>query len=141
MKLNHEAKSLGDAFNLSDNIQNRITATIMYEFINRQYQIEHLYDDVDDAPLELTTTSGMLEACINKASGAAEKLYTVWEFAKIEMLKRDKNKIREFVGIMSLAAMTYSLVDKDYEKFCTKFSKGLDGAKTDFFNSHNDEDE
>ncbi len=140
MKLNHEAKSLGDAFNLSDNIQNRITATILYEFINRQYQMENLFDDEDDAPLELTTTSGALEACINKASGAAEKLYTVWEFAKMEMLKRDKKNTHQFIGLMSLAAITYSFVNRDYDKFCDRLSKGLGEARSNFFNSHDDDE-
>lgn len=141
MKLNHEAKTLGDAFHLPEDVQNRISATVLYEIVDKQFKLENLFDDVDDAPLEMRTTSGLLESCLNRASGAAEKLYMMWEFAKIEHLKNNKNRFKDFMGLLSIATITYAMTDKNYENFCKRFSSGLSDAKREFLNSKDDDDE
>lgn len=134
MKLNHNSQSLGQAFNLSDEQQNKITATIFYEIIDSNMKIEELFDSPDEAPRELTTLSGTMEACLNRVTTASEKLYTVWELGKIDNLKNTDNEkdSAHFMQLMAVTTMMYMSCNKDYEKFVQKFSKGIQGARDKF---------
>lgn len=120
ISLNHEARSIGGAFGVSDERKSEIEATIFYEIIDSMMLVQSLFDDVDEAPVNLRAKSGWVEKVLDQMQTEEERLYSMWETCKIDHLTDNDEKAKMFLALMS---MQYKMVNGDRDKFIKLFVK------------------
>ena len=126
VKFDHTAGNINRSLNISDERCDELDALVIYNIINQGMMIRQLFDNPDDAPANMRTKTGVLERCFESTANEAERVYLVWEYAKIDM-RIDKDV--KLQAIMSGMAMLYDLVNGDEDKFVKKFVSFKNKAK------------
>lgn len=121
MVLNHNVNTMGEAMGVNKDRQDVITASVFYEIVNNDYQVQALYDDPKEAPREMVTTSGVLQKALLRVSNEEEKMYLVWEFSKTDTIRNSRKLSNHFDKMLQAVAMIFLMCDKDYNKFVKKF--------------------
>lgn len=82
MNLNfqHNESQLHRAFNVTDEQRKYIMHNIIFETINTYIQVYRLYDDWDDAPVEMTSNTALLEKIAKRLEKPADLLYMIYTF-------------------------------------------------------------
>lgn len=103
LKLDHTKKSLNEAFGLSDFDEHYVKTAIVFETISNHIKVRDLYDSPDEAPAEMTSTSGVLEAVLKHATSQEMRDYMLLMFkagfhsvshslAELESAKEEKEE-------------------------------------------------
>jgi hypothetical protein len=129
LKFNHEGSTMGAAMGLERNQEAVLLGNMFYEIVNRDFIMHDLYDNPEEAPIELRTTSGLLESCLKRCSTENERTFTIWEFSKTDFLRSTENKNLE--GMLQAVMMIYMMSDKKRDKFIEKFKDFHDKAHRD----------
>ena len=126
VKFDHTAGNINRSLNISDERCDQLDALVMYSIINQAMMIRQLFDDPKDAPANMRTKTGVLERCFESTVNEAERIYLVWEYAKID-LRLDKDQ--KLQAIMSGMTMLYEAVNGDEDRFINKFVSFKNKAK------------
>lgn len=126
VKFNHTSGNIHRSLNITDERCDQLDALVMYNIINQGMMIRQLFDSPDDAPANMRTKTGVLERCFESANNEAERIYLVWEYAKIDIRIDNDQKLQ---AIMSGMAMLYEAVNGDEDRFIEKFISFKNKAK------------
>jgi hypothetical protein len=121
VQLNHNSSTMGEAMGISKDRQDVITASVFFEIVNNDYQVMSLYDDPEEAPREMVTTSGVLQKALSRVSNEQERMYMIWEFAKTDTVRNSKMS-DHFDKMLQAVSMIFMMCDKDYNKFVKRFT-------------------
>lgn len=115
-KFKHEEENIHKALCLEDDIRDGVREKIFFCTFSNALVVEELYDDLDDAPVQLKTVTGILEKAIGLATEkeydllllqfhnfhelaeAAYKHYRVINDKNIDRELKTKMKILEMLG-------------------------------------------
>lgn len=122
VKFNHEHETFEKSLGISTERADFLTASVFYEMINHAYLIDKLFDDSDDAPRNMVTKTGVLEKAFEETVSEEERIFTTWEYAKIDRLGDEKSSV--------LAGMTmlFQFCNTDREEFIKKYKHFKDEA-------------
>ena len=138
VKFDHTSGNIPRSLNITDERSDQLDALVMYNIINQGMMIRQLFDSPDDAPANMRTKTGVLERCFESTNNEAERIYLVWEYAKLD-IRLDKDV--KLQAIMSGMAMLYDAVNGDEDKFVEKFVSFKNKAKGMMSASDEDDDE
>lgn len=138
VKFDHTSGNINRSLNITDERSDQLDALVMYNIINQGMMIRQLFDSPDDAPANMRTKTGVLERCFESTNNEAERIYLVWEYAKLD-IRLDKDV--KLQAIMSGMAMLYDAVNGDEDKFVEKFVSFKNKAKGMMSASDEDDDE
>lgn len=134
VNFNHEAREISKSLNIDEKRSTQLDAMLIYNIINQEMMVRNLFDDQEEAPINLRTKTGLLERCFENTKCEEERVYLVWEYAKLDMRLKDDNKLQ---AVMTGMAMLYEVVNGDEQAFIKKFVSFRDKAKD--MNEDNDE--
>lgn len=138
VQFDHTSGNINRSLNITDERSDQLDALVMYNIINQGMMIRQLFDTPDDAPANMRTKTGVLERCFESTNNEAERIYLVWEYAKLD-IRLDKDV--KLQAIMSGMAMLYDAVNGDEDKFVEKFVSFKNKAKGMMSASDEDDDE
>ena len=138
VRFDHTSGNIPRSLNITDERSDQLDALVMYNIINQGMMIRQLFDNPDDAPVNMRTKTGVLERCFESTNNEAERIYLVWEYAKLD-IRLDKDV--KLQAIMSGMAMLYDAVNGDEDKFVEKFVSFKNKAKGMMSSSDEDDDE
>lgn len=138
VKFDHTSGNIPRSLNITDERSDQLDALVMYNIINQGMMLRQLFDTPDDAPANMRTKTGILERCFESTNNEAERIYLVWEYAKLD-IRLDKDV--KLQAIMSGMAMLYDAVNGDEDKFVEKFVSFKNKAKGMMSASDEDDDE
>jgi hypothetical protein len=117
VQFNHEEKTFEQSLGITTDRADYLTASVFYEMINHAYLIDKLFDNSDDAPRNMVTKTGILEKAFEDTVNEAERIFTTWEYAKIDHLEDDKNNV--FAGM----TMLFQVCGTDKDEFVKRFAQ------------------
>lgn len=126
VQFDHTSGNIPRSLNITDERSDQLDALVMYNIINQGMMLRQLFDSPDDAPANMRTKTGVLERCFESTNNEAERIYLVWEYAKLDV-RLDKDV--KLQAIMSGMAMLYDAVNGDEDKFVEKFVSFKNKAK------------
>ena len=138
VQFDHTSGNIPRSLNITDERSDQLDALVMYNIINQGMMIRQLFDNPDDAPANMRTKTGVLERCFESTNNEAERIYLVWEYAKLDIRLDKDHKLQ---AIMSGMAMLYDAVNGDEDKFVEKFVSFKNKAKGMMNSSDDDSDE
>lgn len=138
VQFDHTSGNIPRSLNITDERSDQLDALVMYNIINQGMMIRQLFDSPDDAPANMRTKTGVLERCFESTNNEAERIYLVWEYAKLDV-RLDKDV--KLQAIMSGMAMLYDAVNGDEDKFVEKFVSFKNKAKGMMSGSDENDDE
>lgn len=129
INFDHSQKSLNLAIGIDDERSDELDAIVFFSIIDQSVLAESLFDNPDDAPVNMRTKTGMMERMLEHGSTEAEIIYLAMQFSKVD---RDMDfKSSGVHGFLSGLAMMYEAVDGDCDKFVKKFIKYKEKAKAE----------
>lgn len=129
IKFDHSQNSLNLAIGIDDERSDVLDAIVFFSIIDQSVLAESLFDNPDDAPVNMRTKTGMMERMLEHGSTEAEIIYLAMQFSKVD---RDMDfKSSGVHGFLSGLAMMYEAVDGDCDKFVKKFIKYKEKAKAE----------
>jgi len=137
VQFDHTSGNIPRSLNITDERSDQLDALVMYNIINQGMMIRQLFDNPDDAPVNMRTKTGVLERCFESTNNEAERIYLVWEYAKLDV-RLDKDV--KLQAIMSGMAMLYDAVNGDEDKFIEKFVSFKNKAKGMMSGSDDDDE-
>lgn len=137
VQFDHTSGNIPRSLNITDERSDQLDALVMYNIINQGMMIRQLFDNPDDAPVNMRTKTGILERCFESTNNEAERIYLVWEYAKLDV-RLDKDV--KLQAIMSGMAMLYDAVNGDEDKFIEKFVSFKNKAKGMMSGSDDDDE-
>jgi len=137
VQFDHTSGNIPRSLNITDERSDQLDALVMYNIINQGMMIRQLFDSPDDAPANMRTKTGVLERCFESTNNEAERIYLVWEYAKLDV-RLDKDV--KLQAIMSGMAMLYDAVNGDEDKFIEKFVSFKNKAKGMMSGSDDDDE-
>lgn len=137
VQFDHTSGNIPRSLNITDERSDQLDALVMYNIINQGMMIRQLFDSPDDAPANMRTKTGVLERCFESTNNEAERIYLVWEYAKLDV-RLDKDV--KLQAIMSGMAMLYDAVNGDEDKFVEKFVSFKNKAKGMMSGSDDDDE-
>ena len=137
VQFDHTSGNIPRSLNITDERSDQLDALVMYNIINQGMMIRQLFDNPDDAPANMRTKTGVLERCFESTNNEAERIYLVWEYAKLDV-RLDKDV--KLQAIMSGMAMLYDAVNGDEDKFVEKFVSFKNKAKGMMSGSDDDDE-
>ena len=139
VKFDHTQDSLNLAIGIDDERSDELDAIVFFSIIDQAFLAESLFDNPDDAPVNMRTKTGMMERMFEQGSTEAERIYLAMQFGKID---RDMDfKSSGVHKFLSGLAMIYEGVDGDHDKFIKKFIKFKNEAKAKYESSLSDEED
>ena len=138
VQFDHTSGNIPRSLNITDERSDQLDALVMYNIINQAMMLRQLFDSPDDAPINMRTKTGVLERCFESTNNEAERIYLVWEYAKLD-IRLDKDV--KLQAIMSGMAMLYDAVNGDEDKFVEKFVSFKNKSKGMMSSSDEDDDE
>lgn len=127
VKFNHEAGNMGLAMGIDDHRTDELDALVLFTMIDQTMMVESLFDDEDDAPFNLRTKTGLMEALFEDSNNEAERLYLVFEYSKLDQhMTHNHAGFKDFMRGLTLL---YKGADGDKEKFIEKFINYKNEAK------------
>jgi len=130
IKFDHSQDSLHLAIGIDDERSDELDAIVFFSIIDQSVLTESLFDNPDDAPINMRTKTGMMERMFEKGSTEAERIYLAMQFSKID---RDMDFESSGVhGFLAGLTMMYEAVDGDCDKFLRKFIKYKEKAKAEY---------
>lgn len=126
VQFDHTKGNINRSLGITDDRSDELDAIVMYNMINQAMMIRQLFDNPKDAPDNMRTKTGVLERCFESTNNEAERVYLVWEFAKLDMRLDSDTKVQ---AIMSGMTMLYDAVNGDEDKFVEKFVSFKNKAK------------
>ena len=138
VQFNHNERNINRSLNITDERSDELDAIVMYNIINQTMMIRQLFDNPDDAPKNMRTKTGVLERCFESTNNEAERIYLVWEYAKLDMRVDKDVKLQ---AVLSGMALLYDAVNGDEETFIEKFVNFKNKAKDIASSSDDDDDE
>jgi hypothetical protein len=100
-KMDHSKESLEKAMGLSFYQMNYVSTVVLFERLSSHIMVKELYDHHDEAPLELTTMTGLLELSLARLTTVPEQAYLLLMYRDLyrqinkdldDMEKADKAK-------------------------------------------------
>jgi hypothetical protein len=139
VKFDHTQESLHLALGIDDERSDALDAIMFFCIIDQNILRDSLFDDPDEAPMNMRTKTGILEKAFDEAKNEPERIYLSMEYGKIDTdLDNDNNGIRTFMkGLL----MMYEGVDGNLHKFISKFISYKNKAKKAFENSCDEDDD
>lgn len=121
IKFDHSADTLQKSLGISDERADILSATYFFESINKNFLVKELFDNPDEAPSNLTTKTGVLEAVFEDCETEEERLYVTWDGARHESYLKTNPKYE--TAFLHMVTLTYALAEKDREKFIEIYKK------------------
>lgn len=140
VKFDHSEPNIAVAMGIDEHRSDVLDAIIFYTLIDQQMMAESLFDNLEEAPLNLTTKTGLLETLFESSKNEAERIYMSLEYSKIDQYMQ--NKARGFREFMASLHMLYQGTDGNKDKFISKFLSVKANAKAAYeAGKYNEEDE
>lgn len=119
VKFDHTMENMGLALGISDERADELDGTIFFTMIDQTKMVESLFDDPDDAPLNLVTKTGLMETLFEHSKNEAERIYLTFEYSKVDQhMEHNAKGIKNFLAGLHLL---YQGVDGNKQKFVEKF--------------------
>lgn len=129
IKFDHSQDSLHLALGIDDERSDELDAIVFFSIIDQSVLAESLFDNPEDAPVNMRTKTGMMERMLDHGSTEAETIYLAMQFSKVD---RDMDfKSSGVHGFLAGLAMMYEAVDGDCNRFVKKFIKYKEKAKAE----------
>lgn len=119
-RFDHSAESIHAVFGISQHRAMEITGSIIFTEIDKAHTAFKLFDNPEEAPMEFTTKTGVLDAVFGDLKNDNEALFATFEWGKHITLSTTKDDYKSMLGQMG---MFYMLTDGDRDKFLTLFTK------------------
>jgi hypothetical protein len=132
INFDHTTGDIALAFGLTDDRATEITGSIIFTEIDKAFTAQSLYDNLEDAPREFTSKTGVLASVLDDVHNNEEALFATFEWSKHIILKQTNKEYDKLLGAMT---MLYMLSGQDKNKFIKGFVKKINEAK-----QHKDED-
>lgn len=120
IKFNHNNASLCAALGIEKKRENELSAIVLFELINQQALLHKLYDNPQEAPLELRTKSGLLEKLLRECQSESEAIFVTHDFTKIDILTDHDKKVQ---SSMQGVVMLYTLMNGNREEFIKRYNE------------------
>ena len=127
VKFDHTMGNMGLAMGINDERTDELDALVLFTIIDRTMMVESLFDDEDDAPLNLRTKTGLLETVFESSNNEAERIYLTFEYSKLD--QHMEHNHRGFKDFLRGLTLLYKGADGDKEKFIEKFINYKNEAK------------
>lgn len=124
LKFDHTQDNLYLSLGLSDERKDYCNDNLIFTAITKPLMVKQLYDDMDDAPKELTTVSSDIEVILSRLTEESERVYSLLTYHKVT------DSIRPFVSVY---IETDGNVDKSFDimkEHNVRFIDDIDDAST-----------
>ena len=129
VKFNHESGKIHTSLNISEERSMELDAITMFNIINQAAMIRNLFDNTDDAPMNMRTKTGVLDRVFAYTKNEEERIYVTWEYAKLDSRAEKGGKTELFLQGM---ALLYDALSGDEDQFIKKFISLHKKAKEQF---------
>ena len=127
VKFDHSQGNLGLALGIDDERTDELDALIIFNIIDQTVMVDNLFDDPEDAPLNLTTKTGLMESVFESTTNETERIYVAFEYSKMD--QHMMHNVRGFKDFMRGLHLLYQGADGDQDKFVQKFIRYKNEAK------------
>jgi len=129
VKFDHEQGSLHLALGIDEERSDELDALVFFTIIDQTVLLQNLFDNPDEAPVNMRTKTGKLEKMFDECTTEEERIYIAMEFSKVDRdLDFESSGAQMF---LSGLAMMYEDVDGNLEQFTKKFLHYKNKAKAE----------
>jgi len=115
IQFTHDASSMSEALGISTERRHYLHGVVLFNMVYQNIMVTSLFDDSDDAPVNMRTKSGCLERMLESAENWAEQIYITWEYCTIDIRTDNDPGGVMFLSMVSAKAKE---LDLDQERFC-----------------------
>lgn len=120
IQFNHNVKTMSESLNITDERRHYLHAVVLFNMAYQHIMVNSLFDDPDEAPINMRTKSGCLERMLESAENIEEQIYLAWEYCTIDIRTDDGPGGAMFLSMVQAKAKE---LDLDQEKFCKWWEK------------------
>lgn len=79
-KFDHSQESLGGVIGMSEYEQHYVKTAILFEILSTRIRVKDLFEDPEEAPVDMSTMSGLMEKALRHAKTFEQQIYVLMEF-------------------------------------------------------------
>ena len=128
IQFNHDVRTMSQALCIPDERRHYLHAVVLFNMVYQNIMVTSLFDDPDEAPINMRTKSGCLEKMLEAAESEAERLYLTWEYCSIDIKTDDGPSGAMFLSMISAKSKD---LDLDQDAFCQWWVKHRIEAETE----------
>jgi len=128
IQFNHDVRTMSEALCIPDERRHYLHAVVLFNMVYQSIMVHSLFDDPDEAPINMRTKSGCLEKMLEAAETEAERLYIVWEYCSVDIKTDDGPSGAMFLSMISAKSKD---LDLDQDAFCQWWVKHRIEAETE----------
>jgi len=128
IQFNHDVRTMSQALCIPDERRHYLHAVVLFNMVYQSIMVHSLFDDPDEAPINMRTKSGCLEKMLEAAETEAERLYIVWEYCSVDIKTDDGPSGAMFLSMISAKSKD---LDLDQDAFCQWWVKHRMEAETE----------
>jgi len=128
IQFNHDVRTMSQALCIPDERRHYLHAVVLFNMVYQSIMVHSLFDEPDEAPINMRTKSGCLEKMLEAAETEAERLYIVWEYCSVDIKTDDGPSGAMFLSMISAKSKD---LDLDQDAFCQWWVKHRIEAETE----------
>jgi hypothetical protein len=128
IQFNHDVRTMSQALCIPDERRHYLHAVVLFNMVYQSIMVHSLFDEPDEAPINMRTKSGCLEKMLEAAETEAERLYIVWEYCSVDIKTDDGPSGAMFLSMISAKSKD---LDLDQDAFCQWWVKHRMEAETE----------
>lgn len=128
IQFNHDVRTMSQALCIPDERRHYLHAVVLFNMVYQSIMVHSLFDEPDEAPINMRTKSGCLEKMLEAAETEAERLYIVWEYCSVDIKTDDGPSGAMFLSMISAKSKD---LDLDQDAFCQWWVKHRLEAETE----------
>lgn len=128
IQFNHDVRTMSQALCIPDERRHYLHAVVLFNMVYQSIMVHSLFDEPDEAPVNMRTKSGCLEKMLEAAETEAERLYIVWEYCSVDIKTDDGPSGAMFLSMISAKSKD---LDLDQDAFCQWWVKHRMEAETE----------
>jgi len=128
IQFNHDVRTMSEALCIPDERRHYLHAVVLFNMVYQSIMVHSLFDEPDEAPINMRTKSGCLEKMLEAAETEAERLYIVWEYCSVDIKTDDGPSGAMFLSMISAKSKD---LDLDQDAFCQWWVKHRMEAETE----------
>ena len=114
---NHDAKSMHESLGIDEHRRHYLHGVILFNMAYQAILVDSLFDDQEDAPMNMRTKSGCLERMFECAETEAERILLVWDYCALD--NRIDTKDPASAMFLHMVSCKVKELDMDIDAFCT----------------------
>lgn len=128
IQFNHDVRTMSEALCIPDERRHYLHAVVLFNMVYQNIMVISLFDEPNEAPVNMRTKSGCLERMLESAETEAERLYMTWEYCSVDIKTDDGPSGAMFLAMIAAKAKD---VDLDQDAFCQWWVKHRMEAETE----------